>query len=77
MREDRYIIPSMADCYDCHFNHVFWPDSVGSRPVIRCKHYGVETMGARCKKCRAEFPLGGSVVVITRTKAELEAKHDR
>lgn len=74
MREDRYIIPSMADCYGCHFNYVFWPDSVSSRPEVSCKHYGIKTMGVRCPQCHKEFPLGGSVVVITRTKAELGEK---
>lgn len=74
MREDRYIIPSMADCYGCYFNRVFWPDAVISRPENSCKHYGIKTMGARCAQCHKEFPLGGSVVVITRTRAESEKK---
>lgn len=75
MREDHYGIPSMADCTGCYYNRVNYSNP--ERAVISCKHYGVETMGARCAQCHKEFPLGGSVVVITRTKAELEVKHDR
>ena len=74
MREDRYIIPMMESCSDCHFSHVFWPDTVISRPVIHCKHYKVDTMGLRCSQCRKEFPLGGNIVVITRMKAELKGE---
>lgn len=71
MREDRYIIPMMADCYPCHYSQV---DYSKPRAVVSCKHYGIETMGARCKQCHNEFPLGGHIVVIMRTKEELAEK---
>jgi len=72
MREDRYHIPSMADCHGCYYTTGNWSNP--EKVVVWCKHYDVETKGARCSQCHKEFPLGGSVVVITRTKTEVEAE---
>jgi len=70
MTEHRYMIPMMADCYGCYYQRA--DDSNPKRTMISCTHYHVETMGARCAQCHREFPLGGSVVVIMKTKAEAD-----